>query len=93
MRITAQKIKIPSNIFGTKKAAAPTTTPMITVNKIDLVILYKVFNKCLIVLKTYVLLFYFINTDLLSKKMSIDFDGHFKNWCYDFEGLQKRLFH
>lgn len=29
-------------------------------------------------MKTYVLLFYFINTDLLSKKMSIDFDGHFK---------------
>jgi hypothetical protein len=79
MRITAQKIKIPSNIFGTKKAAAPTTTPMITVHKIDFVILYKVFNKCLIVLKTYVLLFYFINADLLSKKMSIDFDGHFKN--------------
>jgi hypothetical protein len=79
MRITAQKIKIPSNILGAKKAAAPTTTPMITVHKIDFVILYKVFDKCLIVLKTYVLWFYFINADLLSKKMSIDFDGHFKN--------------
>ena len=79
MRITTQKIKIPSNIFGAKKAAAPTTTPMITVHKIDFVILYKVFDKCLIVLKTYVLWFYFINADLLSKKMSIDFDGHFKN--------------
>ena len=68
---------MPSNILGRKKAVAPTTMPKITAHKIDFVILYEYFNKCVISRKTNGLFFYFKNVDIRLEKMSTGFDGHF----------------